>query len=137
MLCLPDNPEIQNVSYTYRGIDIYGTEYETDFFGPHSSNEDVPCALCRNTVSSTSVMFPGRQTCYQGWSSEYIGVLAAGSHSHTASEYICVDKNPEYLVSGKASINGHLLYVVNTKCGPLPCPPYEEDRKINCVVCSK
>ena len=29
------------------------------------------------------------------------------------------------------------LFVVGIKCGPLPCPPYDNNRKLNCVVCSK
>lgn len=97
----------------------------------------MPCALCRNNGSSSSVMIPGRRTCYAGWNMEYTGMLAAGSHSHSASNFICVDNNPEYILSGKAGNDGHLMYVVNTKCGPLPCPPYKDNRQVYCVVCSK
>ncbi|CAC5405234.1 unnamed protein product [Mytilus coruscus] len=136
-LCLPDNPEIPTSSYTYHAIDLYGTEYETNFFRNNSQDEDMPCALCRNNGSSSSVMIPGRRTCYAGWNMEYTGILAAGSHGHSASNFICVDKDPEYIRSGKASDNGHLMYVVNVKCGSLPCPPYEENRQVYCVVCSK
>ncbi|CAG2209132.1 unnamed protein product [Mytilus edulis] len=136
-LCLPNNPEIPTSSYTYHTIDLYGTEYETNYFRNNSQDEDMPCALCRNNGSSSSVMIPGRRTCYAGWNVEYTGMLAAGSHSHSASNFICVDNDPEYIRSGKASDNGHLMYVVNTKCGSLPCPPYEENRQVYCVVCSK
>ncbi|VDI75433.1 Hypothetical predicted protein [Mytilus galloprovincialis] len=136
-LCLPNNPEIPTSSYTYHAIDLYGTEYETNYFRNNSQDEDMPCALCRNNGSSSSVMIPGRRTCYAGWNMEYTGMLAAGNHGHSASNFICVDNNPEYILSGKAGNDGHLMYVVNTKCGPLPCPPYEDNRQVYCVVCSK
>ena len=68
---------------------------------------------------------------------EYGGFIASGHVGHSASNYICIDRNTEYIPSGKASIDGHPMYMVGIKCGPLPCPPYDNNRKLNCVVCSK
>jgi hypothetical protein len=82
-------------------------------------------------------MIPGRQACYNGWKMEYEGFIASGHVIYSASNYICIDRNPEYIPSGKAGIDGHLMYMVGIKCGPLPCPPYDNNRKLNCVVCSK
>jgi hypothetical protein len=106
-------------------------------FASNSHNEDIPCAMCRSTSTTTTMMIPGRQTCYNGWKKEYRGFIASGHVGHSASNYICIDSNPEYIPLGKASIDGHLMYMVGIKWGPLPCQPYDNNRKLNCVVCSK
>lgn len=55
---------------------------------------------------------------------------------HHIGEYLCMDKNAEYLTEGDRQIdyNGRLFYPV---CGSLPCPPYKSSQLISCVVCSK
>lgn len=136
-MCLPDDPQISNQSFVQTDSLLYGTEYERNEFASNAANEDAPCALCRKTTSSSVIMIPGRQTCYDGWSLEYKGYLGSGHRTHTASSYICVDSSPEFIPSGHADVNGKLVYVVGYKCGPLPCPPYVNQRKVDCVVCSK
>jgi len=116
---------------------LYGAEYEGNDFGTNSVNEDMPCAVCRRNSVSTTVMIPGRKSCYPGWRMEYNGLLAGGDHTHSASSYLCVDKIPEYIPSGQKNEDGHLFYVISFKCGPLPCPPYKDNTVVNCVVYSK
>ncbi|XP_052068998.1 uncharacterized protein LOC127708189 [Mytilus californianus] len=60
-----------NTDLVYSGDSyMYGTEFQDSHFGS-IVNEDVTCALCRSTNTSSSVMFPSRKTCYSGWKEEY------------------------------------------------------------------
>ncbi|VDI25899.1 Hypothetical predicted protein [Mytilus galloprovincialis] len=114
------------------------TEYENgNLFANGANDEDAPCALCRSTNTTSTIMIPGRITCDDGWKMEYHGILASGAYNHKPSSYICLDSNPEFLQAGKDDKNGHLLYATTTKCGSLACPPYVDKMAINCVVCSK
>ena len=116
---------------------MYGAEYNSNFWAANSVNEDVPCALCR-TTQTTTVMIPGTNVCNNGWNREYYGYLAAGYHSHhAASSFVCVDVNPQYLNSGLGDQNAKLFNNVLAKCGSLPCPPYINNYPLTCVVCSK
>jgi hypothetical protein len=56
---------------------LYGTEYQENILAPDSADEDVPCAVCRSTTTQTSIMIPGRETCYPGWKKEYNGLIAS------------------------------------------------------------
>ncbi|XP_071133334.1 uncharacterized protein [Mytilus edulis] len=136
MLCLPDNPELSNKTASGSSR-IYGTEFEENYLISGALNEDVSCALCRSTNTSSTVMFPGRKTCYAGWKEEYNGVLSASAYSHNPSPYICVDTHPIYVNGGQRSNDEHYLYVSNLHCGSIPCPPYTDNVQVNCVVCSK
>ena len=136
ILCLPDNPELTNQTFSTTNI-LEGVEFEGSGFAPDALNEDMPCSVCRSSSASTTIMIPGRSTCYSGWTHQYNGVLASGSPAHSSSSYICVDEHPDYIVSGQSNDGGRELYVVAYKCGSLPCPPYHNNRKASCVVCSK
>ncbi|CAG2222964.1 unnamed protein product [Mytilus edulis] len=136
MLCLPDDPELSNRTASTNS-QIYGTEFEDNDLVTGALNEDVSCALCRSTNTSSTVMFPGRKTCYSGWKEEYNGVLASSAYSHNPSPYICVDAHPSYVNGGQRNNDEHRLYVSNLKCGSIPCPPYTDNVQVNCVVCSK
>lgn len=137
ILCLPNNPELSNRTATGYSV-LAGSEYEDgNFFIKGAQNEDAPCALCRSRNTSSSVMIPGRITCYDGWQMEYRGILASGAYGHRPSSYICIDSFPEFIQGGQDDKNGFLLYPTSTKCGALPCPPYGDNLAVNCVVCSK
>ncbi|VDI10030.1 Hypothetical predicted protein [Mytilus galloprovincialis] len=136
-LCLPDDPEISNVTYSGTDSYLYGSEYEHNYFGANSDDEDMPCVVCRMRTAATTLMIPGRKSCYSGWNLEYTGLLASGYQGYSPSTYLCVDGQPEYIPSGQDDKNGHLFYVVGYKCGSLPCPPYHDNRMAYCVVCSK
>ncbi|CAG2217820.1 unnamed protein product [Mytilus edulis] len=103
----------------------------------YTANEDVPCALCRSVNTSTSIMIPGRESCDSGWKLEYHGILASGHYGQKPSAYICIDSHPEFLQAGQDDKDGHLLYATQTSCGSLACPPYVNNKAINCVVCSR
>ena len=54
------------------------------------------------------------------------------------STYECVDEDPES-VPGLNSYNGYntFLFHVEADCSGLPCPPYDTQKKLTCVVCSR
>jgi len=88
-------------------------------------------------MKNSSVMITGRKSCYPGWQVEYNGFLASDRISHSASSYICLDKNPEYVPGGQKDENGRRLYLTLIKCGALSCPPYKVNHMVHCVVCSQ
>ena len=134
-LCLPKQPQWLSQTSAY-GHWLYGGEYGGTDFG-HQNGDDVPCAVCRTTANSV-IMIPARTSCYSGWTRQYYGYLGAGHNIHKAgSEYICVDRNAEAITRGRSDDNGKILRSVRTSCGSLPCPPYENDKSVTCVVCSK
>ncbi|KAJ8315924.1 hypothetical protein KUTeg_006525 [Tegillarca granosa] len=141
-VCLPEDPvwgDHYDDSVSRVGK-MYGAEYESSFFGKNykAHYDDVPCAVCRSITRSSVLMIPGRNVCYQGWTREYSGNLAAGDKDHTAaSQFVCVDHNPEAVPHGANNYNGKLFYVVEGVCGSLPCPPYVNGRELSCVVCTK
>ena len=124
------------------GVDygrIFGVEYDVNFFAPHANGEDIPCVVCQRKSTVSSIMIPGRNTCYGGWNMEYNGYLSTASHSGSIGvNYICIDIQPEFLVGGESNTNaGRMIGPVVAKCGILKCPPYHNDYPVTCVVCSK
>ncbi|CAC5409099.1 unnamed protein product [Mytilus coruscus] len=134
-VCLPPDPDFQRTSGNDGGR-MYGAEYEGNFFG--TQDEDVPCSVCRKTTSTSILMIPGKNNCYNGWNAEYHGYLGSGDHGYAApSSYVCVDSHPEYLNAGVRNDEGKLFYSVLAKCGSLQCPPYRNNYPLTCVVCTK
>ena len=136
MLCLPSNPEPSNNTIS-ASSQLYGTEYEDTQFGSGAYNEDVPCAVCRSTNTSSSLMIPGRKFCFAGWKKEYDGIIASGAYVYASSSFISVDAHPTYTPGGSRNNNDNVIYVTAMKCGSLPCPPYTDNLEVFCVVCSK
>ena len=148
MLCLPKDP-VWGAGKTSDKRDsnvgfIFGAEYEDgsgrsdQLFGESHYDHDVPCVVCDVTKRSTVIMIPGRSKCYPGWTLEYAGYLMSGVYNHAgATDYYCIDKDPENLPSGASSQDGHLLYFVEAICGSLRCPPYVNGREFQCAVCTK
>ncbi|KAL3874763.1 hypothetical protein ACJMK2_037733 [Sinanodonta woodiana] len=140
-LCLTEEPIMGNyVGGTSTGY-VYGAEYEVHVgsnpFTTVSLEDDVPCCVCK-TFRSSTLMIPGRTQCFPGWTMEYSGYLMSGYHGHNgATNYVCVDANPEARRGSSGNHDGHLLYVVQAVCGSLPCPPYVDGRVLTCVICSK
>ncbi|XP_021357938.1 uncharacterized protein LOC110453349 isoform X1 [Mizuhopecten yessoensis] len=139
-LCMPPEPvwgPSKNKAAHIQSY-VYGAEYEdTGMFGMPNLSEDVPCTVCRNTVHSVITMVPGRATCYPGWTEAFHGLLTAGNPAESAaSEYLCVDEHPQAVLGGgNTNDNGKLFYAVYSKCGSLPCPPYEDGKTLSCSVC--
>ena len=148
MLCLPKDPDWDAGKFNDK-MDadvayIYGTEYEDAsgrsdrLFGDDHQNHDVPCVVCEVRKRSSVLMIPGKTKCHAGWTLEYSGYLMAGYYNHNgATDYYCVDKDPEDIPGGENNSNGRVLYFVEASCGSLRCPPYVSGREFQCSVCSK
>ncbi|XP_063446719.1 uncharacterized protein LOC134726248 [Mytilus trossulus] len=128
-----DSPFIGAALFDHWDIDIKNTLFDKKY-----SYYAIQCAVCDLTQASSTVMIPGRKTCYDNWRMEYTGYLMASHPSHTDLEYICVDGNPDHIKKIPSWSNKSLLLSVYSKCnGATPCPPYVEGREMTCVVCSK
>ena len=138
-LCLPHDPEHPPFSISVDVDDdyahLYGSEYRLNLHRVHSP-EDVPCAVCRTHLASSTIMIPGKHTCPVKWQKQYSGLLTASRHIYQKSEYLCLHEDPDFLEGSRNKDDGRLFYPVKSVCGSLPCPPYEDDMLVSCVVCS-
>ena len=83
-------------------------------------------------------MMPARNDCPSGWTEEYHGYLMTEYYNHKKQrDFICVDKDPEYVPGSHANREGALLYPVEGYCGSLPCLPYVQHRELTRTVCAK
>ena len=85
------------------------------------------------------LMIPGTYECPSGWTTEYSGWLMTGHFNHPgASTFVCVDFDAEVVAGEAANNDGAHLYHVQVACPTgIQCPPYEQDREVSCVVCTK
>ena len=146
-ICLPEQPQYSTYTagaQSWRAY-LYGAEYETGLtepgeIGPLSSfnNHNAPCAVCYNSKRQTVVMIPARITCPSSWTLEYYGFLMAERSGHYRTMFECVDRNPESISGSIANTDGVLFYHTEVKCSlGIPCPPYDAQKEVMCVVCTK
>ncbi|XP_066283038.1 short-chain collagen C4-like [Branchiostoma lanceolatum] len=142
--CLPADPEWGSYIDGVEGVksSMTGAEYQLGENAPYDEatlhDRDVPCAVCYSLSRRTQLMIPARTTCPDGWTREYGGYLMTEYHDHPSrSEFVCMDGEPEVLPGGEGNQDGALFYLVEARCGSLPCPPYVEGRELACVVCTK
>ena len=114
---------------------VYGTEYETSLQG--SQQHNVPCAVCYASTHETVLMIPAKTSCPTSWTREYYGYLMSAARTHHRSHYECVDRDQESLPGSQANTDGALFYHVEANCNGMPCPPYDPQKELNCVVCTK
>ena len=143
-LCLPEQPQYS--TYT-AGVQphrayLYGAEYEAGSYttGPLRSfhNHNVPCAVCYTSTRETVVMIPARLSCPSSWTREYYGYLMAERYDHHRSTFECVDHSPQSVPGSIADTNGVLFYHTEVVCSRgIPCPPYDAQKEVMCVVCTK
>ena len=140
--CLVEEPEtFDHGRNSARASYMYGAEYETTGNVPLSShllqNQNVPCAVCYVATRVTVLMIPGKYTCPPNWTREYYGYLMSERHNHYRSTFECVDAEPEAVAGGEKNDDGALFYHVEPRGNGLPFPPYEADKEITCVVCTR
>ncbi|XP_063443381.1 short-chain collagen C4-like [Mytilus trossulus] len=142
-LCLSSNPQTKSfpVEWNQRPGHLYGIGWElTGIDRSRSSNhvddKDVPCAVCL-TKGKTSLMIPGRTSCYAGWTHDYTGFLVSvrTQNGFASTEYVCADADPES--HGSTNYNQGMISFVEVRCGSIPCSKYGNKTKLSCVVCSK
>ncbi|XP_076455731.1 uncharacterized protein LOC143290274 [Babylonia areolata] len=133
-LCLSLSPRLLETKAGVSYALLYGGEYETS---DSHQNKNPLCAVCRSP-EPTTIMVPGADGCSSGWTLQYAGRLMAGYHAHHgATQFICVDDKMESEIGSQNNEEGRLLYYVQTQCGSLACPPYENNKLVTCAVCSK
>ena len=137
-LCMPEDPEytLRYSSGVMGHAHVYGTEYEGPIQGTH--NHNAPCAVCYVSTRPTVLMIPAKTSCPSNWTREYYGYIMTERKNHMRSMFECVDKDQESLPGSHPNIDGALLYHVEADCTTgLPCPPYNNEKELNCVVCTK
>ena len=143
-LCLPDDPdyipETAGVTARFPSV-IYGAEYEF-FVGPlaNATEHNAPCAICFVPTRASVIMIPAKTVCPSSWTREYYGYLTTNFDGpvHRRSSYTCLDNSPEGVPgTGISTIATAFFYYTITTCDGLSCPPYENNRILSCVVCTK
>ena len=138
-LCLPEQPQYSTYTagiQTYTAH-LYGAEYEANSPLHSLHNHNVPCAVCYTSTRETVLMIPARLTCPSSWTREYYGYLMAEYRGHHRSTFECVDHSPQSVPGSSANTNGALFYHTEVKCNGIPCPPYDTQKEVTCVVCTK
>ena len=102
-----------------------------------TDNHKVPCAVCFAATRDTILMIPAKLTCPTNWTLEYTGYLMTEHYTHRRSTYECVDKDAESVPGLDGSSDIAFLYHVEPICGGLSCPPYDAQKELTCVVCSR
>ena len=142
--CFPRDPEYSDFRPgPQRFSFVYGVEYEAPIsqLGGGSTNlhdQNVPCAVCRVAQRATALMIPAKITCPQGWTKEYEGYLMTAHYRYHSQTFECVDRDAEAAPGGHGNTNGGLFYHVESSCHTnLRCPPYDRNKELTCVVCTK
>ena len=107
-LCLPHNPKYDKYKDGHQAAG-----YNGDPFKKHLHNHDAPCVVCFVKSRGSMLRMPARNDCPSGGIKEYHGYLMTVHHNHKhSSDFICVDRDPEYVPGSHANKNGALLYVL-------------------------
>ena len=142
-LCMPKDPEY-STTLTYQsgvkqyGAIIHGSEYQHNLQGSHDHN--VPCAVCYVSTRSTVVMIPAKASCPPTWTREYYGYVMSERNyqDRQRTMFECVDEDQESLPGSQPNTDGALFFHVEATCNTgLPCPPYDQNKELNCVMCTK
>ena len=138
-LCLPDDPEYSLYGSGVNGLSpLRGAEYRAG--QPLHSNygHNMPCAVCYTSTRDTLLMIPAKLTCPTHWTIEYTGYLMAAYHGHRRTLFKCIDHQPES-VPGLDGFddNNALYYHVEATCNSLSCPPYDAQKEVTCVICTR
>ena len=136
-LCMPLNPE-----YTLKYVighqgrsTVYGSEYNNPITG--TADHDVPCAVCSVTTRLQVLMIPAKTSCPTAWTREYYGYLMSEHYSHHRTMFVCVDKDQDSVPGSQAATYGAKFHHTEADCSGMPCPPYNNQKELNCVVCTK
>ena len=140
LLCLPNDPEYSEYASGATGyVPLRGAEYHGGQPFQSVVSHNMPCAVCYASTRDTVLMIPAKLTCPTHWTTEYTGYLMAGHEGHNGRTFFeCIDQQPESV----PGLNGHdvnnaLYYPVEATCNSLSCPPYDTEKEVTCVVCSR
>ena len=143
-LCMPNDPEYGQFTAGVQGWSaVYGAELES-LDGPLRAfhNQNIPCAVCFIPQRETTVMIPAKLTCPTGWTEEYSGYLmcavSKSGYVDKRTMFECVDGDPDIIPGLAAETRGDTAFYHNeANCNGLKCPPYDAQKELTCVVCSK
>ena len=84
-------------------------------------------------------MIPAKTQCPTNWTIEYIGYLMAEwIHADGPTMYECIDKDPEKIEGLDGISNPRSVFIVaEPLCNGLSCPPYDAEKELTCVVCTR
>lgn len=138
-LCLPHQPQYDNYAPGRRGNKLHGAEYELWGGSPYPAihHHNVPCAVC-SVNRCQKMMIPARRYCPSGWTREYYGYLMTTNHEgHYRTMFECMDRYPTSVPGSHLNRDGAVFYHVEASCNGIPCPPYNTEKELTCVVCTK
>ena len=145
-LCMPDDPEYAEYTAGVQGwSQVYGVEMEPRN-GPLRAvhNENAPCAVCYTPHRTTMLMIPAKLSCPSNWIREYQGYLMSATskcgYADKRTMFECVDRNPDTVPrnGGDNGPSGAAVFYHNeAACSGLSCPPYDPEKELMCVVCTK
>ena len=138
-ICMPENPDyaLLNQPGLQGNSSVHGTRYE-DGLASGNSQQDAPCAVCLVNTRSAVIKVPAKSTCPSGWTREYHGYLMSANTTSGRTMYECVDKSMEFVAgTGLSGSGSGQFWHVEANCNVLSCPPYDNEKELNCAVCSK
>ena len=137
-LCFPEQPEY--LAYT-PGVQaespIHGSEYQINGGPLPLQNQNVPCVVCNTELRGSLLMIPARVSCPASWTMEYSGYLMTGRAQYSRRSAACVDKDAEGIPGLDADSDGAPFYHTEVVCNGINCPPYDPEKELTCVVCTK
>ena len=141
LLCLPNDPEYSTYNGAYNWVPLRGAEYQADGGQPFHSvdDENMPCVVCYASTRDTVLMIPAKLTCPTHWTIEYTGYLMAGRENQNGRTlFECIDQQTESVPELNGGDGNNALYWhVEATCNSLSCPPYDTQKEVTCVVCSR
>ena len=142
LICLPDDPEYSTYgSGTSNYVPLRGAEYRAASGQPFVSDtgHNIPCAVCYASTRDTVLMIPAKLTCPTNWTTEYTGYLMAAYHVYNGRTlFECIDSTPQSIPGLDRYDNDNALYYhVEATCNSLSCPPYDTEKEVTCVVCTR
>ena len=142
LLCLPDDPEYSLYGSGVNGYSpLRGAEYRVASVQPLYSNgaHNIPCAVCYTSTRDTLLMIPAKLTCPTHWTTEYTGYLMANYHGYNGRTlFECIDHQPESVPGLDGFDNNNAFYYhVEATCNSLSCPPYDAEKEVTCVICTR
>ena len=116
---------------------LYGTEYENSGTIDLNQHQDAACAMCQRQWARQTYVQWGRQTCSDGHTLEYAGVIMGSHHQHKRSEHICVDYDRAvHIASSTTRESAARLYTTEMIAGASDESQYPPNKEVGCAVCS-
>ena len=136
-LCMPPDPEYTLLFHAGIQGDAYmsGAEYEETVTGIDDHN--VVCAVCLASTREIVLMIPAKTSCPSGWTEEYEGYLMTEHRNNRRTMFECVDKYFEPVPATQGQSFAASFYHVEADCTGLQCQPYDAQKELTCVVCTK